>query len=764
MEHAMTEQNRRRPVRARSSRRTLLLSCATIAIGAVALIPRAAHSQAFNGTISSSSNAFRTSIGAGTETITVSGPTATVNWAPNESSTGAIDFLPSGNVASFTSSSGVTSYTVLNRIVPTDATRGISLNGTIQSFLEGSSTTGGNIWFYSPGGIVVGANAIVNVGGLLLTTADLPGGWSADANGFSASFAAPSGSASSIRILDGAKINALQQNSYVALVAPRIEQGGTVQVRGPAAYVAGEQVSLTMNQGLFDIQVDAGTSDPNGIVHTGTTRGPASTDEAADPRRAYLVAVPKNQAMVMLLGGNIGFEATQAGLVNGQIVLSAGWNINDTGSGFDVSSPVTANAGIDLGPGSFSSNLFGIARGDITAIADTGAIDFAGNVNVNSYAAAATGNVTFGASNGNALTIGGNLDMLSSNPASFSEALVSADTGGSVDIAGNAVISASRGAGTGGNAAIIANGGAVRIAGLASINVDGLYLAPATANSAAGDGAGGQIDIEAYNQGGITAGALQLSASAAGQDGSGGASATAGTGRGGTISINADTGGVIRVNGDLDAAARGSGGNMLGTATTAGAGQGGDASINVGSGTIDIAGNASINASALGGTVGVGNSGGVGGSAFGGSAGVISSGPGSLTVHGNTSLIASATGGNGQSGGDAYAGSAGVSAVDGTITLASVDAAARATGGSATFGSGGNGGFAQGGQAYIEANAELGNIEVQPSIGTIHGGDITLDPTGVGGAGGAGDGAETLAGAGGDGAGGVRNGQTDGGA
>jgi len=177
----------------------LLLSCAAVAIGTAAIAPKAARAQAFNGTISSSTNASRTSVGAGAETITVSGPTATVNWAPNESGSGTIDFLPSGNVATFTSSPGVTDYTVLNRIVPTDASRGISLNGTIQSFLEGSGTTGGNIWFYSPGGIAVGVKAVVNVGGLLLTTADPLRGWSADANGFSASFAAPSGSTSSIR-------------------------------------------------------------------------------------------------------------------------------------------------------------------------------------------------------------------------------------------------------------------------------------------------------------------------------------------------------------------------------------------------------------------------------------------------------------------------------------------------------------------------------------------------------------------------------------
>src|SRR3546814_7294913 len=61
------------------------------------------------------------------------------------------------------------------------------------------------------------------------------------------------------------------------MAAPRIEQGGTVTVNGAAAYVAAEAVDLSINQGLFDIFISAGTTDANGVVHTGSTGGPAST-------------------------------------------------------------------------------------------------------------------------------------------------------------------------------------------------------------------------------------------------------------------------------------------------------------------------------------------------------------------------------------------------------------------------------------------------------------------------------------------------------
>src|SRR5204863_9017718 len=133
------------------------------------------------------------------------------------------------------------------------------------------------------------------VGSLLLTTNDVSN-LSTSANGFSATFTGPASSTSKIQIMDGAQINALPSGSYVALVAPRIEQGGTVRVNGSAGYVAAEQATLTVNQGLFDIQVDVGTTDGNGIVHTGETSGPANA-AATDNHSIYMVAIPKNHAL-----------------------------------------------------------------------------------------------------------------------------------------------------------------------------------------------------------------------------------------------------------------------------------------------------------------------------------------------------------------------------------------------------------------------------------------------------------------------------------
>ena len=85
---------------------------------------------------------------------------AIINWTPDDTSgTGPIDFLPQNNTVVF---SGFSDFTVLNRILPVNGSgvsvsRVIELNGTVQSQINGS--TGGNVWFYAPGGIVAGPNA-----------------------------------------------------------------------------------------------------------------------------------------------------------------------------------------------------------------------------------------------------------------------------------------------------------------------------------------------------------------------------------------------------------------------------------------------------------------------------------------------------------------------------------------------------------------------------------------------------------------------------
>lgn len=370
----------------------LLMSCTAATL---AFAPQGARAQAFQGSISSSTGSVsRAPTTNTTETITIGSAKATINWSPTDTQKGggAIDFLPNGNSATFTSTPGIADYTVLNRIIPTDSTRPIALNGHVISTLQGTNAIGGKVWFYSPGGIVVGASAVFDVGGLLLTANDVSN-FTTDSNGFSGAFGAATGSASKVQIQSGAQINALQPGSYVALVAPRVEQHGNVRVNGSAAYVAGEKVSLTMNQGLFDIQVFVGTSDANGVVHDGSTTGPANT-AALDNHSIYMVAVPKNQALTMLLGGTVGFDATSAAFDNGQIVLSAGYNVS--GSSFGNAANAGAPANLSIDEGHFTSNVSGTATGQVLVSGSgTGNIAMASSAHASSASIKFDDNATF---------------------------------------------------------------------------------------------------------------------------------------------------------------------------------------------------------------------------------------------------------------------------------------------------------------------------------------------------------------------------------
>ena len=91
------------------------------------------------------------------------------------------------------------------------------------------------------------------------------------------------------------------------------------------AYAAGEQLTMTMNQGLFDIQVDVGTTD-------GERHRPHGRDQRSRPsednHNIYMVAVPKNEALTMLLGGAVGFDVTAVQFDKGQIILSAGQGVS----------------------------------------------------------------------------------------------------------------------------------------------------------------------------------------------------------------------------------------------------------------------------------------------------------------------------------------------------------------------------------------------------------------------------------------------------
>lgn len=751
-----------------TGRRALLLSCASLAIATAALFPQQARAQAFQGTpTTTAGNVGYDRATPGVETITVNTNTATINWTPTGALNGAgrYDFLPAGNTATYQGGADAGNYTVLNRIVP-DGTAAIEFNGSVFSKLAGGAT-GGNVWFYSPGGIVVGASAIFNVGGLLLTTNDVTS-FGNTANGFNATFAGGLNSTSKVQIVKGAQLNALQQNSYIALVAPRIEQDGTVQVNGAAAYAAGEQLTMTMNQGLFDIQVTVGTTDANGIVHTGVTAGPASTG-AGDNHRIYMVAVPKNQALEMLLGGNVGFDATTAGEANGEIILGAGVNILEANGTLTVGSPAGLDADLTIGPGMYGSNVQGYARGDITAYGDQGSLAFSGDLTLKSLNAAQSGNILVGAQTTNNLTVNGDL-LLQTNNSVFTSFVDLRADGGTVLIGGNVQMFGGQATdGTAAAANIFAGGeGSLTINGTTYVSTL-VGAAGINPDQQSTDNFAGNITIT--SQGGATINFndnVTLYASANGQDSNGNGDGTAGDGHGGDILVSAN-GGWINIDGDFYANADGYGGNMQTGGLAGGTGFGGSIDLNSWNTDLSITGNVFLTAIGTGGSyTGTGSPGTAwGGTGWGGDVEISARGPGTVSIGGDATLRADGSGGHGQTGGNGFGGEASVWSIDGSVALGpNTDVSAKGTGGNANVGFGGNGGDGYGGYAFINALAVPPGVEQFVTSGSITGGNATIDASGTGGNGGAGftDGIEVFIapGAGGDGYGGSQGRETGG--
>ncbi len=696
--------NAYRAYRPLKGRRNQLATTAALAIAIALANPDRAWAQ-FNG---SGTPASGTVSGVGTNNIVVGSSTATIDWTATTN-----DFLPSNATQGF-SSTTLSDYTVLNRITPADPNNPIQLNGTLTSTVMGGST-GGNIWFYAPSGILIGSGAVINVGGLLLTSLTIDS-WSADSSGFTADFSKQVGDGGTITN-NATGLGGLTASNYIAIVAPRVVQAGEIRVGQSAALVAAENLTMTMDQGLFNIEVDVdgGTNDGNGIVHSGSTTGPTTG------QNIYMVAVPKNLALTMLLGGTIGFDATSATELNGRIILSSGWapnyDINDE-LYFSTYSPETKNASIDIGPGTFTSDVTAIATQSVSAIADTGSIDFAGDIIFQST----FGAVSLEATGGNNITVGDFAGLYTFADPNLGEngggdVTIDADLGGSIDIVGNLYIDVS---------AIVASG----------------------------DASGGTVTIEATNNSSITTGGVTILANAqAGDNGDG----PGGDATGGDVLIRSASGGSIST-GEVFANVSGTGGDTLLDGYSGGRGDGGTFNMVSGEGTILLDGSLTVFANGTGGQGGAGVED-VGGTGEGGEARLFSEGTsGGITVNGSVDMFAGGYGGEGHTGGFGQGGKTGISAVGGTIDVnGPIQLFAEGVGGDAAEGFGGMGGDGTGGLTYIEADTVVEGSTVY-SAGTITGGNATLNSDGHGGTGGAGNGDNIAAGTGGTGTGGTYSG------
>lgn len=567
-----------RPIKS-LSRILVSASGLALATGIVAQ-PTIAHAQSFQGTVGSVVGTATVVTGTNTTNVTVSGPSAVINWIPNDNAStgGPIIFQTAGTTATFTGVSG--DFAVLNRIIPTGSTRPIQFNGTVRSEIanSGLATPGGTVFFYSPGGILVGSSAIFDIGNLGLTTSDVP--YASNGRFDAGVFQPVTVAGSGISILPGAQINAPVDGSYVALVAPRVENGGSINVNGSAALVAADAATLTFSPtGLFDIQVDSGTSATGTVAaNTGSITGSAGT--SVFNHRVYMVAVAKNEAISMALGSGstLGFDiAAAADVVGNSIVLSGGRDVID---GAASSSP-------SVGSGT------GIVSISVTDAAVTSNFVATTNGGVNLNSVAASG-LKFA------------YDAIVAE-ASGASSGISADGAGNVSVArivsinGNVFGTADAPSATGQSLAIRAsNGGTIAIGGSVGLTSQGFGAASATPGTPAGNGLGGLIQIAASDGGqiSIAGGASLLSAGRGG--GADGSATAAGTGTGGDVDllVTGASGSSINI-GELSISSTGSAGYCLSSCFQPGDSLGGFitmSSSGAGGGGITIIGQANFDA------------------------------------------------------------------------------------------------------------------------------------------------------------------------
>jgi len=142
-------------------RSKLLVTSGSAALAmSLAMAPQQASAQAFQASETPLvGDVARINTGTGTETLEVNTPTAVLEWTPDEDGAGnALDFLPTGNVATFVNGSVLTDFAVLNIILPATNGNVTVFDGTVISQIFdaglGTTTPGGTVAFYSPTGIL----------------------------------------------------------------------------------------------------------------------------------------------------------------------------------------------------------------------------------------------------------------------------------------------------------------------------------------------------------------------------------------------------------------------------------------------------------------------------------------------------------------------------------------------------------------------------------------------------------------------------------
>ncbi|MBL4869913.1 MAG: filamentous hemagglutinin N-terminal domain-containing protein, partial [Robiginitomaculum sp.] len=371
---------------------------------------------------------------------------------------------------------GTRSVTVNRDVTGTLSTIDGLLRSCLTAACLGGGGNGGSVWIINPAGVAFGANAIVNVGGLMATTADI-----ADIAGFATSnlqnlqFV---GNATDGSIIVDAGANITGTGSVIALIAPTVRSSGTITNPGGDVLMGSAQsftisfadaVAAPSTLELFSYRVDAASTSAAGLDVSGDISSNkffgsvVSTVDSVlnvDANITATAAIADGTAIVLVGGGDFA-----NGVTADPVTVVAGPEVNLTINGMSATGLVATNGdALLIGSNVNINDTLNIANeldiraiaGDVVVSAD--AIKF--------HDIQATSNININVANditgGGTLNAGGNITTNSTGSSVFGAQTA---TGFITATAGTTYTS---GLMTSGTATQVTGGGNVTIAGASS--------------------------------------------------------------------------------------------------------------------------------------------------------------------------------------------------------------------------------------------------------------------------------------------------------
>ena len=278
-----------------------------------------------------------------TTTVTLGGSRTVIDWDKFD--------INGGDTANFVFANR--SDIVLNRVGGAASTINGNLNGTIGS---AGGTAGGNIWIYNANGVVIGANARISTGGLLVTTAAIDRATDSSAGGFldgsSTQFGFTGASSDAgITVRNGAQITS--HGGAIALVSTSVtteagssisaQDGGNVLYGAAAKYKISFRPTGADDLDLLSFEVASGA---DGTASTANGGDLLSLSGNTSGNRVFAALVSKTNVFSRLLSTGTVTASTAALDETGAIVLTTNHNIVN---GAAAATAVANNGGADLG-------------------------------------------------------------------------------------------------------------------------------------------------------------------------------------------------------------------------------------------------------------------------------------------------------------------------------------------------------------------------------------------------------------------------------